>query len=87
MFAASRWPMVVSGDDSSTTGSSDQADMVQSDVSGNCAISASATGTRSGAQNDTAASRRSAYSGHRMSRRRRVVGRIAAIARITGSAT
>ena len=67
MTGANRSFNSVSGDDSSTTGSSVQADMVHSEVSGKRAASATTIGTRSGAQNATTASRRSGVAGHSMS--------------------
>ena len=76
----------ISGDDSSTTGSSAHADMVQSEVISNPTIGASAAGSSSGSQNAVIASRRSGAFGQSMSAATARLGLIAASARTAGSA-
>ena len=85
--AAAARETTTSGDDSSTTGSSVQADMVQSELISMPNSGASTAGINSGAQNVAAASRRSGVVGLSASVSAARFGRMTARASNTGNAT
>src|SRR6516162_7325736 len=85
--SASRRPSVTSGDDSSTTGSSDQADIDQIDTRCTRASGATTAGTTSTAQKASAASRRSGVAGQAMSLSAAGLGRAANATITSGTAT
>src|SRR6266545_5422139 len=84
MASTAERPITTSGDDSSTTGSSVQADIVHTGLSSRPIASATEAGNRSGTQNAIAASRRSGAVGLIMSASAGRLGRLAASASKTG---
>ena len=87
MPTASRRLIATNGEDSSMTGSSVHADMVQSDVRRTPANGATNAGASSTAQNASAASRRWGCAGHAMSLTVAPAGRAAMATMMRGTAT
>src|SRR5436190_19875055 len=85
--SASRRVIATSGDDSSMTGNSVQADIDQIDTRCTRASGANTAGTTSTAQKASAASRRSAVAGQAMSFSVAGFGRAASATMINGTAT